>query len=176
MRRCPQPYGGVAARVAASRAIVWATSSVSGLLRDQAQVGKSRSRGLRSYPRVAVVALGRPPHRARGGHDPLIRDRPPRSVCWADIPQLSAWDASCPAAWQQRWQQSRHPGADPWPSAFRPGVGSYRHVRHERLALPPFADPCWGCYRRCCYPRLARFDRTMPNLSQWERSSSSRWR
>jgi hypothetical protein len=43
----------------------------------------------------------------RSGH--IVQDRPLRSVPWTDIPQLSAWDASCPAA----WQQSRRPGADP---------------------------------------------------------------
>ena len=32
-----------------------------------------------------------------------------RSMRWADIPQLSARDASCPAAWQQCWQQSWRP-------------------------------------------------------------------
>ena len=43
----------------------------------------------------------------------IVQDRPLRSLRWADIPQLSAWDAPCPAAWQQCWQQSRRPGADP---------------------------------------------------------------
>jgi hypothetical protein len=41
----------------------------------------------------------------RSGH--IVQDRPLRSVCWTEIPQLSAWDAPCPAAWQQHWQQSR---------------------------------------------------------------------
>jgi hypothetical protein len=31
------------------------------------------------------------------------------SVRWADIPQPSTRDRSCPAAWQQYWQQSRRP-------------------------------------------------------------------
>jgi len=53
----------------------------------------------------------------RSGH--VVQDRPLRPVCWTDIPQLSAWDASYPAAWQQCWQQSRRPGADPRPSAFQ---------------------------------------------------------
>ena len=47
------------------------TSSVSGLLRDSAHVRQARSRCLRCCPRVAVVSLSRPPHRARGGHEPL---------------------------------------------------------------------------------------------------------
>ena len=53
----------------------------------------------------------------RSGH--IVQDRPLRPVCWTDIPQLSAWDASYPAAWQQCWRQSQRPGADPRPSAFQ---------------------------------------------------------
>jgi hypothetical protein len=49
----------------------------------------------------------------------FVQDRLLRSLRWADIPQLPAWDAPCPAAWQQCWQQSRRPGADPRPSAFQ---------------------------------------------------------
>ena len=37
----------------------------------------------------------------------IVQDRPLRSVCWADIPELSVRDRRCPAAWQQYWQQSR---------------------------------------------------------------------
>jgi hypothetical protein len=44
---------------------------VSGLLRDSAHVRQARPRCLRCCPRVAVVPLSRPPHRARGGHEPL---------------------------------------------------------------------------------------------------------
>jgi len=58
------------------------------------------------------MTLGLPPHRARGGHDLLIRrnrrivqSRPLRFVRWVDIPQLSTRDQCCPAAWQQYWQQ-----------------------------------------------------------------------
>ena len=40
----------------------------SGLLRNLAHVRQARSRFLRRCPRVAVRTLGRPPHRARGGH------------------------------------------------------------------------------------------------------------
>jgi hypothetical protein len=47
------------------------TSSVSGLLRGQAHVRQARSRCLLCCPGVTVVTLGRPPHRARGGHGPL---------------------------------------------------------------------------------------------------------
>ena len=62
---------------------------------------------------MTITTLGRPPHRARGGHDPLIRrsghivqGRPSRLVCWADIPPLSASVGRCLAAWQQCWQQT----------------------------------------------------------------------
>ncbi len=51
----------------------YVSSSVSGLLGDQAHVPKARSRRLSCCPGVAVVALGRPPHRARDGHDLLFR-------------------------------------------------------------------------------------------------------
>ena len=47
------------------------TSSVSGLLRGLAHVRQARSPRLLCYPGVAGVTLGRPPHRARGGHGPL---------------------------------------------------------------------------------------------------------
>ncbi len=100
------------------------TASVSGLLRDLAYVRQARSRCLRCCPGVAVVALGRPSHRARGGHDLLIRrkwqvvqDRLSPVVRWADVPYLSAHVSRCPVARQQYWQQPegrsidpRHPG------------------------------------------------------------------
>ena len=44
------------------------TSSLSGLLRDSAHVRQARSRCLRCCPGMTVTALGRPPHRAHGGH------------------------------------------------------------------------------------------------------------
>ncbi len=88
------------------------TSSVSGLLGDVAYVRQARSRCLRCCPGVAVVAIGRPSHRARGGHDFLIRrsrhigqDRPSLAIRWANIPELSTRVGRCPAAWQQYWQQ-----------------------------------------------------------------------
>jgi len=45
------------------------TSSVSGLLRDSAHVHRARPRCLRYCSGVAVMNLGLPPHRARGGYD-----------------------------------------------------------------------------------------------------------
>ena len=71
----------------------------------------------------------------RSGH--IVQDRPLWSVRWADIPQLSAWDASCPAAWQQYWLQSRRwrllrlPSAIPFGSdaadaAVRHGADGWR--------------------------------------------------
>ena len=48
----------------------------------------------------------------------MVQDRPLRSVRWAHIPQLSAGDRRCLAAWQQYWQQSRRNGTDPRSSAF----------------------------------------------------------
>ena len=49
------------------------TSSVSGLLLGSADVRQARSRCLRCCPGATVTALGRPPHRARRGHDLLTR-------------------------------------------------------------------------------------------------------
>jgi hypothetical protein len=73
----------------------------------------------------------------RSGH--IVQDRPLRSLRWADIPQLSAWDAPCPAAWQQCWLQSRRHGADPRPSAFQAGhIPSWRGSC-ERYPLSPVA-------------------------------------
>ena len=108
------------------------------------------------------MTLGRPPHRARGGHDLLIRrsgqvvqDRPLRSVCWADIPALSAQDRRCPAAWQQYWLQSLRSRYWSRLSVFRPDisqVGGDRAsvVRCSRSLLA--AVPCCCCHG-CCHSR-----------------------
>jgi hypothetical protein len=102
------------AEMYSQRAIPDLTSSVSGLLADLAHVRQARSRWPRSCPRVAVITLGRPPHRARCGHDLLIRrnghivqDCLLRSLCWADIPEQSMRGRCCSPSWQQVWQQSR---------------------------------------------------------------------
>ena len=72
-------------------------SSLSGLLRDLAHMHQARSSPAECCPRVTVMTFGGLPHRARIGHDLLIRrsghfvqDRPSLTVCWADIPHLSA--------------------------------------------------------------------------------------
>ena len=44
-----------------------------------------------------------------------------RSVCWADIPELSARDRRCPAAWQQYWLQSLRFRYWSRPSVFQAG-------------------------------------------------------
>ena len=63
---------------------------------------------------------------------------------WANIPQLSASHAPCPAAWLQRWLQSRRPGADPRPSAFRPDISPRSRGSSERYALlVAAADSGW---------------------------------
>jgi hypothetical protein len=89
------------------------TSSVSGLLRDSADVRRARSRCLRCCPGVTLRAPGRPSHRARGGHDLLIRssgqvvqDRPVVSAYWAEIPGPSSRVGSWLRPWQQCWLQS----------------------------------------------------------------------
>ena len=50
------------------------TSSESGLLRNLAYVRQTRSRCLRCCPRVTVIPLSRPPHRACGGHGLFVPD------------------------------------------------------------------------------------------------------
>ena len=72
----------------------------------------------------------------------VVQDRPLRSVRWADIPELSARDRRCPAAWQQYWQQSRRNGADPRPSAFQAGHMPSWHGSCERYALSSVAAGC----------------------------------
>jgi hypothetical protein len=123
-------------------------ASVSGLLSNLAHVRQARSRCPRCCPGVAVVALGRPSHRARGGHDLLTRrsgqvvqDRPSPVVGCADIPEF-AYVGRCPAAWQQCWQQSRRNGADPRPSAFQAGPMPSGHGSYECYALLPVAAAC----------------------------------
>jgi hypothetical protein len=51
----------------------------------------------------------------RSGH--IVQDRLLRSLRWADIPQLSVWDAPCSAAWLQSWR----PGANSRSSADQAG-------------------------------------------------------
>ena len=55
----------------------------------------------------------------RSGH--IVQDRPLRSVCWADIPELSVRVRRCPAAWQQYWQQSLRSRYWSRPSVFQAG-------------------------------------------------------
>lgn len=72
-------------------------ASLSGLLRDSAHVRQARSRCPRCCPRVAVVPLSRPPHRARGGHEPL---RPELAALLGFWPSSQlAWCASGRAGW-----------------------------------------------------------------------------
>jgi len=96
----------------------------------------------------------------------IVQDRPLRSLRWADIPQLSAWDAPCPAAWQQCWQQSRRRGTDPRPSPFRPDI-SQVGADHASDALSPVAAVGWCC---CCHivavnSALAAWQRSDPRLA-----------
>lgn len=51
------------------------TSSLSGLFRDTQGLLFRRQVGLSGCPRVTVTVPGRPPDRARGGHDRLIHPR-----------------------------------------------------------------------------------------------------
>jgi hypothetical protein len=73
------------------------------------------------------------------------------SVCWADIPRLSAWDAPCPAAWQQCWQQSWWNGADP-PTlvVFKTGVVS------SISWCPSCANGNLLCHRLALIPHISR--------------------
>jgi hypothetical protein len=58
------------------------TASLSGMLADRLHLHRSRSEWVLGCPRVTVRIPDRPPHRARGGHDPVscrhgraVRDR-----------------------------------------------------------------------------------------------------
>ena len=72
----------------------------------------------------------------------VVQDRPSPVVGWAHIPELSTCVGRCPAAWQQRWQQSRRNGADPRPSAFQAGHMPSWRGSCERYALSPVAAAC----------------------------------
>ena len=74
----------------------------------------------------------------------IVQDRPSLSVRWADIPELSARDRRCPAAWQQYWQQSRRNGSDPRPSAFQAWHIPSWGETCERAALLSIADASCG--------------------------------
>ena len=66
----------------------------------------------------------------RSGH--IVQDRPLRSARWTDnIPQLPAWDAPYPAA----WQHAQHLGADPATVCFQVGHTPSWHGWCERNAL-----------------------------------------
>jgi hypothetical protein len=119
---------------------------VSGLLTELAHVGQARSRCLRCCPGVAVVALGRLPHRARGGHGLLIRSsmsgHPDRFRSVRDLGRASA-RCSAPSGisecrsprWLPEWLpvNARHVLARPWP--WRP-------------APPPHWTDCCRAIRR----------------------------
>jgi hypothetical protein len=72
----------------------------------------------------------------RSGH--IVQDRPYRPVRWADIPEPSAQDRRCPAA----WQQSSRNGFDPRLSAFQAGHFPSWRGSCERYALSPVAAAC----------------------------------
>src|SRR5215469_4108102 len=74
------------------------------------------------------------------GH--IVQGRLLRSLRWADIPQLSVWDAPCPAAWLQHWLQSWRPGADPRPSTFQ--AGQIPQLARTVRALRAVAGCCWS--------------------------------
>jgi hypothetical protein len=69
----------------------------------------------------------------------IVQDRPSRSVCWADIPELSARDRRCLAAWQQYWQQSCWNSTSPRPSAFQADIFQVGADRASVKMLPPDA-------------------------------------
>jgi hypothetical protein len=109
---------------------------------------QARPRWLPRYPGLTVTTLGRPPDRARGGHDLLIRrsgriaqSRPMWSVRWADLLQLSIPSRCCPPSWQQHWQQSRRACTGPRPSAFQAG--------HIQKLLRIIRATC-AAASRCC--------------------------
>jgi hypothetical protein len=141
------------------------TSSVSGLLCDSAHVRQARSRCLRCCPRVTVIALSRPPYRARGGHEPL---RPELAALLGVCPlsqltqvwvvgllPVSLLDSAKCSAWARR------------PSAFQAGRIPYWRGSCERLC---------AAAGRCCPPMAAAVAVTVavsPRVSGLGRSCSS---
>jgi len=78
------------------------TSPVPGLLSDLAHVRQARSRCPQCCPGVTVTALGRPSHRARGGHGLLIRGSPHKMITWKLLRKRhlsTATKASSALAW-----------------------------------------------------------------------------
>ena len=66
----------------------------------------------------------------------IVQDGPLRSMRCTKIPEWSAWDRRCQAA----WQRSRRNGFDPRPSAFQAGhIPSWRES-YESYAPSPAAD------------------------------------
>jgi hypothetical protein len=92
------------------------TSSVSRSPRPSVPPASRQAALHKECPGVTVTTLGRPPHRARGGHDPLIRSNGqfvharPRPVSTSGL-HLCRWPGvhGCPRPWQQVWQQSSPP-------------------------------------------------------------------
>ena len=85
----------------------------------------------------------------------IVQDRLLRSVRCADIPQLSARDRRCSAAWQQYWQQSRRDGFGARPSTFQAGHIPSCCMTCERPWLLLTGDVCGCCCcccHRCCQP------------------------
>jgi hypothetical protein len=85
---------------------------------------QARSRYLRRYLRVAVTTLRRPPHRARGGHDLLIRRYPRgrpdpfRSVhdlglVSVGCPGGSGASEGCSSVWLPVWLPAAPPRGSP---------------------------------------------------------------
>jgi hypothetical protein len=83
----------------------------------------------------------------------IVQDRPSRSVCWADIPELSARDSRCPTAWQQYWQQSRRTAMILDRLLFRPDISQVAADRASvvrcRRSLALAVGRCCCCHR-CC--------------------------
>ena len=72
----------------------------------------------------------------------IVQNRPLWSLRWADIPQLSAWDARLSSGLATVLATVTAPGADPRPSAFQAGhIQSWRGSC-ECYALSPVAAAC----------------------------------
>ena len=123
------------------------TSSLSGLLRELAHMRQARSRWLLRCPGLTVTTLGRPPDRARGGHDLLIR----RFLCgWPDpfrsVRGLGRFPArrslesefrrGCSCGWLPVWLPGRHVH----------GAGG-RHPNLTKCALDLRGPPTRGSFR-----------------------------
>jgi hypothetical protein len=96
----------------------------------------------------------------RSGH--IVQDRPLPVMCWSDVPELSAWNRPCPAAWQQYRQQTGGAAREP------NRISSSGRGRSDRFKLDQPTRPVFSGRRRTavncnpnCNPQIRRSGRVV---------------